>query len=146
MRSHCEALGFEIDLHRPVGSLSIAEQQRVEIVKVLVGGARILILDEPTAVLTDQELERLLNTIRALAARGTAVVLVTHKLNDVLAFADRVTVMRGGRTVATADPREVSAAELTRLVVGTTIVDEREPSAAIGEPVLQVSDLRAVPR
>ena len=110
VRKHCEALGFEVDLDQPVGMLSIAEQQRIEILKVLVGGARILILDEPTAVLSDQESDRLLRTVRSIAARGTAVVLVTHKLGEVIAHADRVTVMRGGRTIATADPRTVSVA------------------------------------
>jgi ABC-type uncharacterized transport system ATPase subunit len=88
-----------------VDALSIAEQQRVEILKVLLAGARILILDEPTAVLTDQEGARLLETVRELARQGAAVVLVTHKMADVKAMADRVTVMRGGRTVATLQPR-----------------------------------------
>jgi simple sugar transport system ATP-binding protein len=142
IRRHCEEVGFEVDLDRPVGALSIAEQQRVEILKVLVGGARILILDEPTAVLTDQESERLLKTVRSLAARGTAVVLVTHKLSEVIAHADRVTVMRGGRTIATADPRQASVADLTTLIVGTTVVEKPEPSRRIGEPVLTVSELR----
>ena len=83
-------------------NLSIAERQRVEIIKVLLAGARILILDEPTAVLTDEEAARLLTTVRALAAGGAAVVLVTHKLGEVTAFTDRVTVMRNGRAVALA--------------------------------------------
>ena len=84
-------------------SLSIAEQQRVEIIKVLVAGARILILDEPTAVLTEGEAQRLLTTVREIAERGAAVILVTHKLRDVRAFAHRVTIMRGGKTVTTHD-------------------------------------------
>jgi simple sugar transport system ATP-binding protein len=142
IRRHGEELGFEIDLRRPVGALSIAEQQRVEILKVLVGGARILILDEPTAVLTDQESDRLLRTVRELAARGTAVVLVTHKLAEVINHADRVTVMRGGRTVATTDPRQASVADLTTLIVGSTIAEKPEPSKKIGDAVLTVSELR----
>jgi simple sugar transport system ATP-binding protein len=136
-----DRVGFDVDLERPVGALSIAEQQRVEILKVLIGGAKILILDEPTAVLTDQESERLLNTVRGLAAAGTSVVLVTHKLREVKAFADRVTVMRGGRSVATADPRAISAIDLTALVVGAAIVEKREPASNVGAPVLTVSDL-----
>ena len=142
VRRHCETLGFEVDLNRPVGTLSIAEQQRIEILKVLVGGARILILDEPTAVLTDQESERLLTTVRGLARRGTAVVLVTHKLGEVIRHADRVTVMRGGKTMATADPRTISVAELTTLIVGSTVTEVPAPSRRIGGAVLTVSDLR----
>ena len=92
-----------------VDELSIAERQRVEIIKVLLGGARILILDEPTAVLTDEEAVRLLTTVRALAAGGAAVVLVTHKLGEVTAFTDRVTVMRNGRAVALLDSRSTTA-------------------------------------
>ena len=120
-------LGFEIDAHARIDRISVAEQQRVEIIKVLLGGARLLILDEPTSVLTDDEAERLLNTIQALAHRGTCVILITHKLREVLVHADRVTVMRGGRTVATVDARETSAADLARLMVGDAPVDDTEP-------------------
>jgi general nucleoside transport system ATP-binding protein len=115
-----ESLKFSIDADRRIDSMTVAEQQQVEIVKVLVGGAKILILDEPTAVLTDAEATGLLEIVRRLAQAGTAVVLVTHKLNEVKRFADAVTIMRGGRTVATLDPRQASAAELTELTVGQT--------------------------
>jgi simple sugar transport system ATP-binding protein len=142
IRRQCEAVGFELDLKRPVGALSIAEQQRVEILKVLVGGARILILDEPTAVLTDQESDRLLKTVRSLAGHGTAVVFVTHKLSEVIAHADRVTVMRGGRTIATTDPRRATVADLTSLIVGASVIEKPEPATHIGAPILTVSDLR----
>ena len=142
VRRHCEALGFDLDLERPVGMLSIAEQQRIEILKVLVGGAAILILDEPTAVLSDQEADRLLKMIRGIAAQGTAVVLVTHKLGEVIAHADRVTVMRGGKTVSTADPRTISVPELTQMIVGSTVTEVPAPSAKIGEPILTVAGLR----
>ncbi|KQP03590.1 ABC transporter ATP-binding protein [Pseudorhodoferax sp. Leaf265] len=118
VRAQAEALGFAIDPQARVDRLSIAEQQRVEILKVLLAGARILILDEPTAVLTDQEAANLLGTVRALSRQGAAVVLVTHKMADVKAYADRVTVMRGGRTVATVDPAATPVAELVRLTVG----------------------------
>jgi len=113
-------LGFTIDPGRRVNTLTVAEQQQVEIVKVLIGGAKILILDEPTAVLTDAEAERLLETVRRLAATGTAVVLITHKLNEVKRYADSVTIMRRGKTVATLDPSTASTAELTQLTVGAT--------------------------
>jgi ABC-type uncharacterized transport system ATPase subunit len=130
---HAESLGFDIDPRRLVRSLSIAEQQRVEIVKALVAGAEILILDEPTAVLTDEEATRLLRTMRTLASSGTTVILVTHKLRDVRDFADRVTVMRAGRSVAVCDPRRVSTAELTELIVGaTTPLLSRQPAERAG--------------
>ena len=118
IRKQAAELGFEIDPKSRIDELSIAERQRVEIVKVMLAGARILILDEPTAVLTDDEAARLLTTVRALASGGVAVVLVTHKLGEVTAFTDRVTVMRNGRAVALLDSRATNAGELTRLAVG----------------------------
>jgi simple sugar transport system ATP-binding protein len=136
IRGQAEAIGFEVDLRRPVGALSVAEQQRVEILKVLVEGARILILDEPSAVLTDKEAEALLGMMRELAAQGAAVVLVTHKLGEVKRFADRVTVMRGGRTIATADPKARSVAELTSMIVGELVAEKRHPARDVGEPIL----------
>ena len=102
---YCGELGFELDPDSRIDSISVAERQRVEIVKVLMSGARILILDEPTAVLTDDEANRLLAVVRGLAGRGTAVVLITHKLREVHDFADWVTIMRAGRTVADEDPK-----------------------------------------
>ncbi len=113
-------LGFVLDPDSRVNTLNVAQQQQVEIVKVLVAGAKILILDEPTAVLTDAEAEQLLETVRRLARTGTAVVLITHKLNEVKRYADRVTIMRQGKTVATLDPTTTTAAELTQLTVGET--------------------------
>lgn len=130
-------LGFAIDPRARVERLSIAEQQRVEILKVLLAGARILILDEPTAVLTDQEAERLLATVHALSRQGAAVALVTHKMADVKTWADRVTVMRGGRTVATVDPKATPTDELVRLTVGQSIA----ASEAVAEPALRGAPL-----
>ncbi|KQU82327.1 ABC transporter ATP-binding protein [Variovorax sp. Root318D1] len=124
IRNKASELGFEIDPARRIDALSIAEQQRVEILKVLLAGARILILDEPTAVLTDQEAARLLQTVRSLARGGSAVVLVTHKMADVKTYAERVTVMRGGRTVATLEPGATPVAELVKLTVGESIATQ----------------------
>ena len=118
IRDKAQELGFAIDPGHRVEQLSIAEQQRVEVLKVLLAGARILILDEPTALLTDAEAERLLLTLRKLAGGGAAVVLVTHKMADVKRHADRVTVMRGGRSVGTFDAARSDVAELVRLTVG----------------------------
>ncbi|WP_315836308.1 ABC transporter ATP-binding protein [Bradyrhizobium prioriisuperbiae] len=128
IRKQAADLAFDIDPDRRIDAMTVAEQQQVEIIKVLVGGATILVLDEPTAVLTDAESESLLTTVRRLAAAGTAVVLVTHKLHEVKRFADAVTIMRGGRTVASLDPRRASAEELTELTVGqTAALPERTP-------------------
>ncbi len=143
IRKQAAELGFDIDPKSRIDELSIAERQRVEIIKVLLAGARILILDEPTAVLTDEEAVRLLTTARALAAGGAAVVLVTHKLGEVTAFTDRVTVMRNGRTVALLDSSATDAAELTRLAVGTTVTPPRRASSPPGEPRMTVKGLQA---
>jgi general nucleoside transport system ATP-binding protein len=141
IRAQADALGFALDPARRVDTLSIAEQQRVEIVKVLIGGARILILDEPTAVLTEGEAQRLLATVREIAERGAAVVLVTHKLRDVKSFAHRVTIMRAGRTIATLDATSAGADELATLTVGSNIVAPSRSAKPPGEPRLVVTGL-----
>ncbi|RBW48807.1 ABC transporter ATP-binding protein [Marinobacter sp. F3R11] len=143
IRAMAKRIGFEIDPDTRVDQLSIAEQQRVEILKVLLAGAKVLILDEPTAVLTEEEAERLLTTVQGFAREGAAVILVTHKMNDVLRYADQVTIMRAGRTVKSLKPDSVSVDELIRLTVGESAPDqsatpgEREP----GAPYLQVKGL-----
>jgi simple sugar transport system ATP-binding protein len=145
IRVRAAELGFEIDPLQQVYRLSIAEQQRVEILKVLLAGARILILDEPTAVLTDSEAERLLQTVRQLARGGTAggaaVILVTHKMADVRAYADRVTVMRAGRTLRTLDPKHTSADELVKLIVGDAVTPPQRRARTPGEVQLRIRGL-----
>ena len=143
IRDQATQLGFDIDPRRPVETLSIAEQQRVEILKVLLAGARILILDEPTAVLTDREAERLLQTVHELSRRGTAVVLVTHKMSDVKSFADRVTVMRSGRTITTVDPKITATDELVRLTVGDTTSTPPRVAREAGTVRLRIRGLRS---
>src|SRR6266851_561916 len=141
IRRQADELGFDIDPEQRVETLTLAEQQQVEIVKVLVGGVKILILDEPTAVLTDSESERLLETICRLARTGTAVVLVTHKLHEVKRYADAVTIMRAGKTVATLDPATATAAELTELTVGQTVRLPSRAETGFGETRLNVGAL-----
>src|SRR5216683_603541 len=141
IRRQADELGFDIDPEQRVETLTLAEQQQVEIVKVLVGGVKILILDEPTAVLTDSESERLLETICRLARTGTAVVLVTHKLHEVKRYADAVTIMRAGKTVATLDPDAATAAELTELTVGQTVRLPSRAETGFGETRLNVGAL-----
>ena len=136
-------LEFDVEPSARMDTLSVAEQQRVEIIKALITGARILILDEPTAVLTDAEAERLLSVTRQIARRGACVILITHKLNEAVTFADRVTVMRAGRTVATSEAQSLTVAELARLMVGDPAVESNAPSCRIGGVVMQANELKA---
>ena len=141
IREKAAALGFNLEPARRIDRLSIAEQQRVEIIKALVAGAGILILDEPTAVLTEGEAQRLLAMVRDIAQAGAAVILVTHKLRDVKAFAHRVTIMRGGKTVTTLDPARATADDLTTLMVGSNVVTPSRSTKSVGENRLTVTAL-----
>jgi simple sugar transport system ATP-binding protein len=123
--------GLGVEPRRLVSSLSVGEAQRVEIVKVLWRGADVLILDEPTAVLTPLEVGALFEVLGGLVADGKTVILVTHKLDEVLALATRVTVMRKGEVVAAIDPRTTSAGELARLMVGRELAGAPPRPAAI---------------
>ena len=137
-------IGFEIDPDRRIDTLSVSEQQRTEIIKVMMGGADILILDEPTAVLTDEESTRLLDQLKSFAQMGKCVILITHKLREVFSHADKVTVMRAGETVvAGRDPGELTPAELSRLMVGEAAdFDSLEPRAG-GDIVLELRNVNA---
>lgn len=134
-------IGFELDLDRPVGQLSVAEQQRVEILKVLVGGASIIILDEPTAVLTDEESVGFFKTIEKLSDAGTSVVLVTHKLREAVRYSDRITVMRGGRIVDTVLPGDINDDQLIKLIVGEVITEMPKLSESMGNKKLSLRKL-----
>jgi general nucleoside transport system ATP-binding protein len=118
VRELAEEYQLAVDPSSHVWQLSVGEQQRVEILKLLHRRARILILDEPTAVLTPQESEAFLQTMRKLAATGHAVILITHKLAEAMSVAHRITVLRHGRVVANPDPAEVSTSELVRWMIG----------------------------
>jgi simple sugar transport system ATP-binding protein len=133
--------GLAMDPDAKVEDLPVGVQQRVEIVKALTREVDLLILDEPTAVLTPQETEELLAVMRALQAAGKSIVFITHKLREVKAIADRITVIRNGRTVATTGP-ETSEDELAALMVGRSVslAVEKRP-AQPGEPVLEISGL-----
>ena len=104
-----QAYGLEVEPGRLVETLEVGERQRVEIIKVLYRGAKILILDEPTAVLVPQEVEALFNNISELKANGATILFIDHKLDEVLAIADTITVLRQGKTVATVKPDDVTA-------------------------------------
>ncbi|MBO0799487.1 MAG: ABC transporter ATP-binding protein [Blastocatellia bacterium] len=126
-----------------VSDLSVGQQQRVEVLKALYRGARILILDEPTAVLTPQEVEEFFKILRAMREQGKTIIIITHKLNEVLALSDSVTVMRDGMIVGSQKTSETRAAELARLMVGRDVLLSVEKSLAEPkEVVLDVRNLR----
>ena len=137
--------GLAVDPRARIWQLSVGEQQRVEILKALYREARVLILDEPTAVLTPQEAEALFVTLRSMAAEGRTVIFISHKLHEVIAVADRVTVLRGGRSVATVDTEGATTRSLAALMVGREIELAREPAGAraIGDIVLEVDGATA---
>ena len=113
--------GFEIDLNKKIYDMSVSEKQTVEIIKVLYRGADILILDEPTAVLTPQEIEKLFTVLRKMKEDGKVIIIITHKLNEVMAISDRVAVLRRGEHVATVNTCETTEKELTEMMVGRKI-------------------------
>ncbi|MFH1610189.1 MAG: ABC transporter ATP-binding protein [Candidatus Bipolaricaulota bacterium] len=134
--------GLPVDPKARVWQLSAGEQQRVEILKALVRGAEILILDEPTSVLTPQEAQELFKVLSRMKAEGQGVVFITHKLSEVMDCADRVTVMRRGRVVGTARAGEASKVELARMMVGRDVVFRlSKGTCAPGEKALIVDDL-----
>ena len=116
-----DSIGFDIDLRRPVDTLGVAQQQMVEIAKALSQNARILIMDEPTAALSDRESERLFALIERLKKSGVAIVYISHRMAEVFALGDRITVLRDGRQIGTHLPVDVGPAELVRLMVGRSI-------------------------
>ena len=134
--------GLDVDPNAMVGALPVGIQQRVEIVKTLYRNAEIVILDEPTAVLTPQEAEDLFRIMRDLTARGVSIIFITHKLKEVLAVADRITVMRAGRVINTVHPSETDSAQLANMMVGRQViltVDKKDHEAT--EEVLKVEGL-----
>ncbi len=135
--------GFEIDPAMPVHKLPIGVQQRVEILKLLYRRADILILDEPTALLTPQESTDLFRVIRSLVSQGKSVIFITHKLDEVYEVADRMTVVRAGKVVGTTTPVETNKSRLTEMMVGKTVeIQVKEPRKITPEPVLEVRNLR----
>ncbi len=129
IREVSEAYGLPLDPDRIVGELSAGERQRVEIIRCLLQDPKLLIMDEPTSVLTPQEVDILFETLRKLTQEGTAILYISHKLEEIRALCEHATILRLGKVVDTCDPREKSAKELAEMMVGTTLhVPEREPS------------------
>jgi ABC-type uncharacterized transport system ATPase subunit len=134
--------GLDVDPLALVGQLSVGMQQRVEIVKTLYRDAQILILDEPTAVLTPQEADDLFGIMRELTKRGVSIIFITHKLKEVLAVADRITVMRAGRVVGSTTPKQSSEAKLASMMVGREVIlTVQKGPAKPKDTVLQVESL-----
>jgi len=145
VRDLSAAYGLKVEPEARIEELPVGLRQRVEILKALYRGAEILILDEPTAVLTPQEVQELFRAIRTLIAQGKTVIFITHKLREVRAVADRVTVMRQGRTVGTFRVEEISEEELAARMVGRSALPVIEkPLPRIGPPVLTVQGLHYV--
>ena len=130
MREICDRYGFELDIHQKVYDMTVSQKQTLEIIKVLYRGAEFLILDEPTAVLTPQEADKLFQVIRNMRADGKSVIIITHKLHEVLAVSDRVAILRKGEYIGTVDTADATELSLTEMMVGQKValdIDRPEP-------------------
>ncbi len=130
IKSICDKYGFDIDLDKKIYTMSVSEKQTVEIIKVLYRGADILILDEPTAVLTPQETDRLFAILKNMRKDGKAIIIITHKLNEVMEISDRVAVLRKGENVGVVNTSDVDPQKLTELMVGDKVelnINRTEP-------------------
>lgn len=146
VRGISEEYGLPLDPHRRVYSLSVGERQRIEIVRCLMQNPRLIIMDEPTAVLTPQEADKLFETLVRLAAEGCAILYISHRLEEVKRICSTATVLRRGRVVATCDPRKETAATLARMMVGADVKEVKPPGAHEFGPVrLKIESLSSVP-
>jgi general nucleoside transport system ATP-binding protein len=134
--------GLALEPERPVHTLSVGERQRVEIVRALLTDPKLLILDEPTSVLTPQAVEKLFETLRQLALTGCSILYISHKLDEILALCGRCTVLRGGKVVGTCDPAKETTASLSRLMIGAEPPRLQHRERRPGELALKVRDLR----
>jgi general nucleoside transport system ATP-binding protein len=144
IRQLCDIYGLRVDPKAMIWQLSVGEQQRVEILKALYRGAALLILDEPTAVLTPQEVDEFFVILRRMALEGHSLIFISHKLHEVLAFSDRITVLRHGRVVKTLQTAETNRQELAQLMVGREVLLRVErPPVELGSDRLVIKDLWA---
>jgi simple sugar transport system ATP-binding protein len=139
-----EEYGLKVDPDVHVWQLSVGEQQRVEILKALYRGAGLIILDEPTAVLTPQEVEDLFKTLRRMVAEGHSLIFISHKLNEVLAISDRITVLRDGKVIGTRAAKDVSRGELVSMMVGREIKAAEPRPREAGPELLRTEELRSM--
>lgn len=141
----CRQFGFHIDLEKKIYNMSVSEKQTVEIIKVLSRGADVLILDEPTAVLTPQEIDALFGVLRKMRDEGHAIIIITHKLDEVLAISDRVTVLHKGKSVDTVVTAETNEYALTSLMVGHAVdLNIRRVDTPSGAELLDVHNLNVI--
>jgi general nucleoside transport system ATP-binding protein len=142
IEEQARSYGFKLDARRRVEDLSVGEEQRVEILKALYRGVDVLILDEPTAVLTPAEAQDLFENLRRLKADGKTIVFISHKLDEVLDIADRITVLRRGKVVGQTTPSDTSKGKLAEMMVGREVLFRLEkPEVSAGDPVLKVEGL-----
>jgi general nucleoside transport system ATP-binding protein len=141
IREVASSYGLDIEPERPVHTLSVGERQRVEIVRALLASPQLLILDEPTSVLTPQAVEKLFATLRQLAAAGTSILYISHKLDEIRALCQRCTVLRGGRVTGEVNPQQESNASLSRLMIGAEPPPLRHQQHEAGPAVMQVKSL-----
>jgi ABC-type uncharacterized transport system ATPase subunit len=133
--------GLPLDPRRPIHTLSVGERQRVEIVRCLLQDPRLVIMDEPTSVLTPPAVEKLFETLRRLAAEGCSILYISHKLDEIRALCHKATVLRAGRVTGECDPRKESSSSLARMMIGSDLPHPRHREAHAGEPALVVSGL-----
>ncbi len=138
------AYGLPLDPDRIIGDLSAGERQRVEIVRCLLQNPRLLIMDEPTSVLTPQEVDTLFLTLRKLASEGVAILYISHKLSEIQALCHRATIMRGGKVVATCTPSQETPRSLAEMMIGASLAVPKPRNVPPGEAVLEVRDLSLV--
>ena len=141
IRTVSETYGLELDPERDVFSLSVGERQRVEIVRCLLQSPRLLIMDEPTSVLTPQESEKLFDVLRKLADQGCAVLYISHKLEEIQVLCHHATILRQGKVVAQCDPTKESTRSLAEMMIGKTLRPPTYELKAVGGPILEVYDL-----
>ncbi len=141
IRDVSETYGLPLDPSRIVGTLSAGERQRVEIIRCLLQDPKLLIMDEPTSVLTPQEVDILFQTLRQLREDGTAILYISHKLEEIRALCDQATILRRGKKVATATPSDTTARELAEMMVGTSFATPKAQSNTLGDVLLSVQNL-----
>jgi simple sugar transport system ATP-binding protein len=143
IRDVSETYGLPLDPARIVGDLSAGERQRVEIIRCLLQHPRLLIMDEPTSVLTPQEVQVLFATLRKLRAEGTSILYISHKLEEIRALCEHATILRLGQVVGTCDPRETSARQMAEMMVGTVLHVPERAAGATGDVALELNGLSA---
>ncbi|QBF33069.1 ABC transporter ATP-binding protein [Thalassococcus sp. S3] len=141
IRDVSDMYGLPLDPDRVVGDLSAGERQRVEIIRCLLQDPNLLIMDEPTSVLTPQEVEILFQTLRKLSSEGTAILYISHKLEEIRALCDAATILRQGKVVATCIPRETTARQMAEMMVGTSLQSPARAQTSKGQPVLELTGL-----